>query len=270
MNPLPYQKSSIRFQILTALLAMAACVIRADAAITWSSVQWFTWTPISSPLSATGTVAGQQVSVALSGTNSALPGAGSSNFDVQGNGTFSMNTPSVGLGRPKGGTTVTYTLDLSSLTIPVSSLVIGIANLDAINNRGSITVSALDSASQASNVNTWNTEAQFKDQTGTPASQALVVRSTLGNSMLLTTVQGSDNTSWGDSRGIFFTGLDDDLSSISFAHYYNHPNSTITDNIGFYIGIVPEPSPALLVAGACIAGLSRRSRRQFLQPSSVT
>jgi hypothetical protein len=237
--------------------------MHASAAITWSSVQWFTWTPDASPPSATGTVAGQQVSVGVSGTNGTVPGAGSSNFDVQGNGTFTMNTPSIGLGRPKGGTTVTYTLDLSSLTIPVSSLVIGISNLDAINNRGSITVSALNSANQAANVNTWTTEAQFKDQAGTPASQALVVRSTLGNSMLLTTVQGSDNTSWGDSRGIFFTGLDDDLSSISFAHYYNHPNSTVTDNIGLYIGIVPEPSTTLFAAGACLVGLCRRSRKRL-------
>lgn len=241
-------------------LAMVFGVSNAGGAVVWTSVQWFSWTPALNPAASTGAVSGQQISVTVTGTNAANAGSGFSNFDVQQNGTYSMSTPTLGLGSPKGGSTVTYTIDLSALTMPSSGLVIGINNLDAFNGRGSITVSAVNDANQSSDVNGWITEAQFKQQAGTPSAQSLVTRSNLGNSMLLGTAQGVDNSSWGDSRGIFFTGLTADLKTITLSHYYSHSNATVSDNIALYVGIVPEPSFALLgLIGASV--LVNRRRR---------
>lgn len=235
-------------------------VSSAGAAVVWTSVQWFSWTGAVNPAASTGAVAGQQVSVTVTGSNAANAGAGTTNFDILQNGTYSMVTPNLGLGAPKGGTTVTYTIDLSALSIPSSGLVIGISNLDATNGRGSITVSAVNDSNQSVNVNGWTTEGQFKQQAGLPSAQSLVTRSTLGNAMLLGTAQGPDNTSWGDSRGIFFTGLAADLKTITLSHTYSHSNPTISDNINLYVGIVPEPSAAwLILAGATVALRRRRA-----------
>jgi hypothetical protein len=237
-------------------------------------VQWFTWTAALNPAASTGAVSGQQIAVTVTGTNAANAGASSSNFDVQQNGSYSMHTPTLGLGAPKGGSAVSYTIDLSSLTIPSSGLVIGINNLDAFNSRGSITMSAVTDSNQASNVNGWTTEAQFKEQAGTPSAQSLVTRSTLGNSMLLGTAQGADNTSWGDSRGVFFTGLAADLKTITLSHYYSHTNASVSDNISLFIGVVPEPSSALLLSiGAVFLGVRRRRsgdrNKRYRFPSQV-
>lgn len=233
---------------------------RSNAAITWSGVQWLLWTPGVNPVASTGSAAGQQVFVNVTGTDGMHPGAGISNFDVNGNATYLMSTPGLGLGAPKGGSTVTYVINLASLSIPASSLVIGISNLDATNNRGSIIVSGLNGSNQASHVNTWTTEAQFKAQTGLPSAQSLVTRTNLGNDMKLGSAMGSDNTSWGDSRGIFFAGLDADLESITLNHTYSHPTASVTDNIILYIGIIPEPSSVILSAVG-ILGLIMKRRR---------
>lgn len=242
-------------------LALVFGISNGGAAVVWNSVQWFSWTPALNPAASTGAVSGQQIAVTVTGTNAANAGSGTSNFDVQQNGTYSMPTPTLGLGAPKGGSTVTYTIDLSALTMPSSGLVIGINNLDAFEARGSITVSAVTDANQSSDVNSWATEAQFKQQAGTPSAQSLVTRSNLGNSMLLGTAQGVDNTSWGDSRGIFFTGLAADLKTITLSHYYSHSNPTVSDNIALYVGIVPEPSSALLgLLGASVLTTRRRRR----------
>lgn len=241
------------------LFAFALLVHPTNAAVVWSSVQWFTWTAASNPAPSVGAVSGQQIAVTVTGTNAANAGVSSLNFDVQQNGSYSMSTPALGLGAPKSGSTVTYTIDLSALAIPSSGLVIGINNLDAFNSRGSITVSAVTDSNQAANVNGWITEAQFKEQAGTPSAQSLVTRSTLGNSMLLGTAQGSDNTSWGDSRGIFLTGLATDLKTITMSHYYSHSNASVSDNIGLFIGIVPEPSSTLFgLVGAFVLATRRR------------
>lgn len=243
-----------------AVLAVCMSASPAGAAVVWTSVQWFSWTGAVIPAASTGAVAGQQVSVTVTGTNAANTGPGTTNFDILQNGTYSMVTPNLGLGAPKGGSTVTYTIDLSALSIPSSGLVVGISNLDATNARGSITVSAVNDANQSVNVNDWTTEGQFKQQAGLPSAQSLVTRSTLGNAMLLGTAQGPDNTSWGDSRGIFFTGLAADLKTITLSHTYSHSNPTISDSINLYVGIVPEPSSALLIlSGASIALRRRRA-----------
>jgi hypothetical protein len=241
-------------------LALVCAAPHSDAAVVWTSVQWFSWTPALNPAASTGALSGQQISVAVTGTNAANAGSGFSNFDVQQNGTYSMSTPTLGLGAPKGGTTVIYTIDLSALTMPSSGLVIGINNLDAFNSRGSITVSAVTDSNQPSNVNDWTTEAQFKQQSGTPSAQSLVTRSTLGNSMLLGTAQGPDNTSWGDSRGIFFTGLAADLKTITLSHYYSHPTPSVSDTISLYVGIVPESSAAFLALTGLSVLATRRRR----------
>lgn len=233
----------------------------AEGAVVWSSVQWFSWTGAINPAASTGTAAGQQLFVTVTGTHAANAGSGSSNFDSQQNGSYSMVTPSLGLGAPKAGTTVTYTVDLSALSIPSSHLVLGIANLDAVNSRGSLTVSAVNDLNQVSNVNGWTTEAQFKQQAGLPSAQALVTRSVLGNSMLLGSAQGPDNTSWGDSRGIFFTGLAADLKTITLSHTYSHTNATISDSITLHVGIVPEPSSLLLTVAGGLPLIFRRRRR---------
>jgi hypothetical protein len=239
----------------------------AEAAVVWSEVQWFTWNAAINPGASVGSVGLQQVSVTVAGTHASNAGSSTSKFDSALNGTYAMTTPGLGLGSPKAGTIVTYTLNLASLTIPSSSLVVGIANLDATNSRGSLTVSGVDDLNQVSNVNTWTTEAQFKAQAGIPSAQSLVVRTVQGNNMRLGTAQGPDNTSWGDSRGIFFTGLDPDLKTISFAHQYNHPNATVSDNIGLYVGIIPEPSACILLSGGALVVL-RRGRRD--QPAHAT
>lgn len=252
-----------RYRTICFAFTLAAALVsgRTEAAISWNDVQWLTWSAALNPAASTGSAAGQQVFVSVTGTNGINAGVGVSNFDVLGNATFAMITPTLGLGAPKGGTVVNYTINLASLTIPTSDLIIGISNLDAINARGSITVSATNSANLASNVNNWITEAQFKQQAGVPAAQALVTRSNLGNNMQLGSVVGTDNTSWGDSRGIFFGGLDAGLSTITLAHFYSHPNATITDNISLYIGIVPEPSAVLLSVIGVAACMTRRQRR---------
>lgn len=252
-----------RYRTICYVFTLAAALVsgRTEAAISWNDVQWLTWSTALNPAASTGSAAGQQVFVNVTGTNGTNAGAGLTNFDVLGNSTFTMVTPTLGLGAPKGGTVVNYTISLASLTIPASDLIIGISNLDAINGRGSITVSATDSANQASNVNHWITEAQFKAQAGVPAAQALVTRSNLGNNMQLGSVVGPDNTSWGDSRGIFFGGLDADLATITLAHFYNHPTSSTTDSINLFIGIVPEPSAVLLSAIGAAACMTRRQRK---------
>lgn len=242
------------------LAVIAACMgaSHSEAALVWTSVQWFTWTGALNPAPSIGSAAGQQASVTVTGANAANAGPGTTNFDVLQNGTYSMSTPNLGLGAPKGNTTVTYTVDLSALSIPSSGLVIGISNLDATNSRGSITVSAVNDSNQPVNVNQWTTEGQFKQQAGLPSAQSLVTRSAVGNAMLLGTVQGPDNTSWGDSRGIFFTGLAPDLKTITLSHTYSHPNSTVSDNINLYVGIVPEPASAVLVLTGVSLALRRR------------
>lgn len=241
-------------------LALVGNSSRSDAAITWAGVQWFSWNPAANPAASTGSAAGQQVFVNVTGTDAIHPGVGISNFDVNGNATYSLVTPGLGLGAPKGGSTVTYVINLASLSIPASSLVIGISNLDATNNRGSVTVSALDGGNQASDVNTWTTEAQFKAQSGLPSAQSLVTRSNLGNQMKLGSAMGTDNTSWGDSRGIFFTGLDADLASITLNHTYSHPTASVTDNIVLYIGVIPEPSSVMLSVFGLLGVVMRRRR----------
>jgi hypothetical protein len=242
------------------IVVMGGISSRSDAAITWSGVQWLSWNPATNPAASTGSAAGQQVFVNVTGTDGAHPGAGTSNFDVNGNATYSMSTPGLGLGAPKGGSTVTYVINLASLSIPASSLVIGISNLDATNNRGSIIVSGLNGSNQASDVNTWTTEAQFKAAAGLPSAQSLVTRTNLGNDMKLGSAMGSDNTSWGDSRGIFFAGLDPDLASITLNHTYSHSAASVSDNIILYIGIIPEPSSAILSAMGLIGFVMKRRR----------
>lgn len=252
--PMNHRSSSVPLAGLVAITLSSA-----DAAVTWSTVQWFSWSTAILPSASTGSLSGEHVYVTSGGANANAPASGTSSFSVTGAETFTMNTPTLGLGAPKAGTTVTYTLDLSALTIPLSDIVFGISNLDATNSRGSITVTAVNDLNQPLNVNSWTTEAQFKSTQGLPSAQSLVTRSAVGNSMLLGTVQGGDNTSWGDSRGIFLSGLATDTKTVTFAHYYNHPNATVSDNITFFIGVVPEPSTACLaVAGAFCMTFHRR------------
>ncbi len=248
----------------TIATALAAGLLAASAQGTisdWSQVQWLSWTP-STATTAVGSLGGSQVSASVSGTNSIISGAGTSFFDVQGNATFSMATPTLGLGNPRANGVTFYTFNFTGLNVPVSSLVLGFTNLDAFNGRGSITLSAVDTLSAAVNVNLWTVEAQFKEQAGLPSAQALVTLAPVNtNNVRFGSMQAVDNTSWGDSRGIFLTGLPDNLASLTLAHQYNHPNPTVSDSIGFYVGVVPEPSSALACGGAVLALLALRRRK---------
>lgn len=254
--------ASLRLRLGWLVLALGACHQPAAAAIQWAEVSWFSWTANPNPGASTGAVLGQSISLTLSGANATNAGASSSNFDMTAVSGYESTVPGLGLGAPKGGTVVTYTLDLSALTIPASNLVFGIANLDAINGRGSLTVSALDDLNQAVNVNAWETAGQFKQQAGVPSAQALVTLNPVGNAVQLGSVQAGDNTSWGDSRGIFFSALQADLKSIAFSHYYNHPTPSVSDNISLYVGVIPEPAHTAWAAGLVgLAALARRRRR---------
>lgn len=244
-------------RLLPALLLAAG----AQAQVNWSTVQWFTWTPALNPAANLGTSTYGNASVTVTGTHAANAGTGTANFDVLGNGSYTMATATLGLGAPRANSIATYTIDLSAFNIPTSNLIIAIANLDATNGRGSITVSATDSGSPL-DVNTWTTEAQFKQQAGLQSAQSLVTRAPLGNNMLLGTVQAGDNTSWGDSRGIFFSNLQGSIDMITLAHQYNHSNPTVSDNITLSIGVIPEPASAAVAAGATALALALVTRRR--------
>lgn len=245
LSPLRYSRTSISL----ALLFLAP--LSASAVVNFTEVQWMTWSPVANPGASTGTVNGQSVSVTITGTHAADAGGNTSNFDLLGDQSYTMAAPYLGVGAPRNNTTVTYTIDLSSLTVSTSDLIVGIADLDAINGRGSLTVSALDDLVQASNVNTWTTAGQFKQQAGLPDAQALVTRAASGNDMVLGSTQAADNTAWGDSRGAFFADLASGLSSITIIHEYGHPNPAVSDSMAIYVGLVPEPSTwGLLFAAA--------------------
>lgn len=235
---------------ISSLALLLLSPLSSNAVVDFDSVKWFTWSPVANPGASIGSADGQSASVTVTGTHAADAGAATANFDTEEDESYSLAVPYLGLGAPRNDTSVTYTIDLSSLTIPTSNLVIGFFGLDAVNNRGSLTVSAQDDLSQASNVNTWTTAGQFKLEPGAPFAQALVTRTAVSNSMVLGSTQGADNSAWGDSRGIFFSDLAPNLSSISVTHQYGHPNPSISDNIGLYIGVVPEPSTWGLLAGS--------------------
>lgn len=255
-----------RRQWLAILLASTVLAANARAAISeWSQVQWLTWTPAGS-LAAVGSDGGNQVSVNVAGANGIVNGTGTSFFDAAGNSSFSMATPTLGLGAPRNNGTTFYTFDFSSVNAPISTLVFGLSNLDAINGRGSILLSALDTLDDPININLWTVEAQFKEQAGSPAAQALVTLNSVNTfNVRLGSVQAGDNTAWGDSRGIFFTGLPDSLETLTLAHSYNHSNAAVSDSISFYIGVIPEPFAAFPVGAAALSFVCLRRRQRLVQ-----
>lgn len=231
-------------------------------AVDFYNVEWVSWTGAINPAPATGTSSYGTISVNVTGTHLANPAASSSVFSTTGGATFDLAAPNLGLGAPRANSITTYTIDLGAYSGSTSRLLLGISNLDATNGRGSLTVSAFNSANVPFNANLWATEAQFKELAGTPSAQSLVTRNELGDSLRLGSVQAPDNTAWGDSRAIFFSGLPEGVDTVVLQHRYNHPTPSVSDNISLYVAVIPEPATAGTFAAAGTLALAIGTRRR--------